>query len=547
MKKIKYKLLLTSLLLLAVSVVMFAATVYISGLQKDDGLVINLAGRQRMLTQKMTKEMLFALREMNQAGAVSPSSLANLKKTMKVFDVTLSGLLNGGEAPITLDPAGKKRLIPAAAEPAAGQLREVKKLWTDFQKEMNKFVEKQDYSGVSFVRKNNVPLLKAMNKAVGMMQKQAEGKVKTLFVVQVVCMFAGLLVLFLVFLWSQKGIVNPINETAAFAEAMASGDLSRSLNIRQQDEIGLLAASCNKMVRNLSRMFQDIKENVGTLVSSSSELNSIATSMANGAEETAGRANTVAAAAEEMNANMSSVAAASEEASTNVTTVAAGAEEMSVTIAEIVKNTDQGKQITDRAVAQTKSASQQINELGHAAQEIGKVTETIEEISEQTNLLALNATIEAARAGEAGKGFAVVANEIKDLAQQTANATGEIAARIKGIQDSTGNAVREIEEISRVNDEVNEIVAAIADAVDQQSATTREIAENVSQASQGIAEVNENVAQTSGVAADIAKDIAEVNELASGNSNSSALIQQNAGELSQVAAALAAMINKFTL
>lgn len=547
MKKIKYKLLLTSLLLLSVSVVMFAATVYISGLQKDDGLVINLAGRQRMLTQKMTKEMLFALREMNQAGAVSPSSLANLKKTMKVFDVTLAGLLNGGEAPITLDPAGKKRLIPAAAEPAAGQLREVKKLWTDFQKEMNKFVEKQDYSGVSFVRKNNVPLLKAMNKAVGMMQKQAEGKVKTLFVVQVVCMFAGLLVLFLVFLWSQKGIVNPINETAAFAEAMASGDLSRSLNIRQQDEIGLLAASCNKMVRNLSRMFQDIKENVGTLVSSSSELNSIATSMANGAEETAGRANTVAAAAEEMNANMSSVAAASEEASTNVTTVAAGAEEMSVTIAEIVKNTDQGKQITDRAVAQTKSASQQINELGHAAQEIGKVTETIEEISEQTNLLALNATIEAARAGEAGKGFAVVANEIKDLAQQTANATGEIAARIKGIQDSTGNAVREIEEISRVNDEVNEIVAAIADAVDQQSATTREIAENVSQASQGIAEVNENVAQTSGVAADIAKDIAEVNELASGNSNSSALIQQNAGELSQVAAALAAMINKFTL
>ena len=547
MKKIKYKLLLTSLLLLSVSVVMFAATVYISGLQKDDGLVINLAGRQRMLTQKMTKEMLFALREMNQAGAVSPSSLANLKKTMKVFDVTLSGLLNGGEAPITLDPAGKKRLIPAAAEPVAGQLREVKKLWTDFQKEMNKFVEKQDYSGVSFVRKNNVPLLKAMNKAVGMMQKQAEGKVKTLFVVQVVCMFAGLLVLFLVFLWSQKGIVNPINETAAFAEAMASGDLSRSLNIRQQDEIGLLAAACNKMVRNLSRMFQDIKENVGTLVSSSSELNSIATSMANGAEETAGRANTVAAAAEEMNANMSSVAAASEEASTNVTTVAAGAEEMSVTIAEIVKNTDQGKQITDRAVAQTKSASQQINELGHAAQEIGKVTETIEEISEQTNLLALNATIEAARAGEAGKGFAVVANEIKDLAQQTANATGEIAARIKGIQDSTGNAVREIEEISRVNDEVNEIVAAIADAVDQQSATTREIAENVSQASQGIAEVNENVAQTSGVAADIAKDIAEVNELASGNSNSSALIQQNAGELSQVAAALAAMINKFTL
>ncbi len=547
MNKIKYKLTVASLLLLAVSLVMFAATIYISGLQKDDGVVINLAGRQRMLTQKMTKEMLIALREKAEQGSVSAGMKAQLQKTMEVFDLTLSSLIESGSAPLTLDPSGVKRVIPAASEPAAAQLRQVSAIWTDFQASLRKVLGGRNGVAVKHILENNVPLLKTMNKAVGMMQKQAEGKVRTLFVVQVVCMLAGILIMILVVVWSQKGVVNPINETAVFAEAMASGDLSRSLNIRQQDEIGQLAASCNKMVRNLNQMFKDIKANVNTLVSSAGELNGIATSMASGAEDTASRANTVAAAAEEMNANMSSVAAASEEASTNVTTVAAGAEEMSVTIAEIVKNTDHGRQITDRAVTQTKSASERINELGQAAQEIGKVTDTIEEISEQTNLLALNATIEAARAGEAGKGFAVVANEIKDLAQQTADATGEIAARIKGIQDSTGNAVREIEEISRVNNEVDEIVVAIAEAVDQQSSTTQEIAENVSQASQGIAEVNENVAQTSGVAADIAKDIAEVNELASGNSNSSALVQQNSAELSQVAAALEAMINKFTL
>jgi methyl-accepting chemotaxis protein len=547
MNKIKYKLIVTNLLLLAISLVMFVATIYISGLQKDDGVVINLAGRQRMLTQKMTKEILIALREKSEQGSVSAGMKAQLQKTIEVFDLTLSSLIQSGPVPLTLDPSGVKRVIPAASEAVAAQLRQVSAIWTDFQACLQKVLGGRNGVAVKYIIENNVSLLKTMNKAVGMMQKQAEGKVRTLFVVQVVCMLAGILIMILVVVWSQKGVVNPINETAAFAEAMASGDLSRSLNIRQQDEIGQLASSCNKMVRNLNQMFKDIKENVNTLVSSAGELNGIATSMASGAEDTASRANTVAAAAKEMNANMSSVAAASEEASTNVTTVAAGAEEMSVTIAEIVKNTDHGKQITDRAVTQTKSASQRINELGHAAQEIGKVTDTIEEISEQTNLLALNATIEAARAGEAGKGFAVVANEIKDLAQQTANATGEIAAKIKGIQDSTDNAVSEIEEISRVNNEVDEIVSAIAEAVDQQSSTTREIAENVSQASQGIAEVNENVAQTSGVAANIAKDIAEVNELASGNSNSSALIQQSSGELSQVAAALEAMINKFTL
>lgn len=79
--------------------------------------------------------------------------------------------------------------------------------------------------------------------------------------------------------------------------------------------------------------------------------------------------------------------------------------------------------ITDEAVSEAKSASDNVDELGKAAQEISKVTEAITEISEQTNLLALNGTIEAARAGEAGKGFAVVANEIKELARQTAEAT----------------------------------------------------------------------------------------------------------------------------
>jgi methyl-accepting chemotaxis protein len=82
-------------------------------------------------------------------------------------------------------------------------------------------------------------------------------------------------------------------------------------------------------------------------------------------------------------------------------------------------------------VDRTKRASENIDNLSKSAQEIGKVVETINDISEQTNLLALNATIEAARAGEAGKGFAVVAGEIKALASQTAEATLEIRQKLK--------------------------------------------------------------------------------------------------------------------
>jgi len=183
--------------------------------------------------------------------------------------------------------------------------------------------------------------------------------------------------------------------------------------------------------------------------------------------------------------------------------------------------------------------------LGQAAREIGKVTETINAISSQTNLLALNATIEAARAGEAGKGFAVVANEIKELAQQTAAATGEIAARIKSIQDSTKTTVGEIEEIVRVNGEVDELVSGVAAAVEEQAATTREIAENVAQAAQGINEVNENVAQTTEVSGEIARDIAEVNETTSEMSNYSAQVHQSAEDMSRLAAELQQLMSGF--
>ncbi len=294
--------------------------------------------------------------------------------------------------------------------------------------------------------------------------------------------------------------------------AEGEGDLTKRLEIETDDEIGELAAGINAFIDNLQKMLRRMIRGMENLGGSSSQLNAIAEQMSRGADEAASRANNVATAAEEMNANMNTVAAAMEQAATNVATVASGTEEMSATIGEIAKNTETAKLITGQAVEQGKKTAASIDDLGQAALEIGKVTETINAISSQTNLLALNATIEAARAGEAGKGFAVVANEIKELAQQTAAATGEIAARIKSIQDSTRTTVNEIEEIVKVNGEVDELVSGVAAAVEEQAATTREIAENVAQAAQGINEVNENVAQTTEVSGEIARDISEVNE-----------------------------------
>ena len=106
-------------------------------------------------------------------------------------------------------------------------------------------------------------------------------------------------------------------------------------------------------------------------------------------------------------------------------------------------------------------------------------------MAEQTNLLALNATIEAARAGAAGKGFAVVAAEVKQLANQTALATHEIATQVGEIQISSGDAVAAIETIARLMQNVNVTTATIANSVSEQGAATVEISRNAQGAADG--------------------------------------------------------------
>lgn len=347
--------------------------------------------------------------------------------------------------------------------------------------------------------------------------------------------------------WLTRMITVPLSKGVELAKAIAAGDMTKSLDIDRGDEPGILATALNTMAGGLRTTLGDIRTEVTQVDDSSRRFASIAKQMASGAEETAGRSAQVAAAAEKMSSNQGSVAAAMEEAAVNVNMVASAAEEMKSTITEISENSSRAQQITSQAVSRSNSASERVNELGNAADEINKVTETITEISEQTNLLALNATIEAARAGEAGKGFAVVANEIKDLAGQTATATLDIRDKIQGIQHATGVTVSEIEEISRVIAEVDQMVTTIATAVEEQSATTSEIVENITQVSSGISEVNRNVAQNSSVTSGIASDIASVNASADKMNTSSSEVHRMADELAQVSEKLKTMIERFQL
>jgi methyl-accepting chemotaxis protein len=121
------------------------------------------------------------------------------------------------------------------------------------------------------------------------------------------------------------------------------------------------------------------------------------------------------------------------------------------------------------------------------------VLQLIQDIASQTNLLALNATIEAARAGEAGRGFAVVAAEVKQLANQTAQATGDIAAQILAIQTASRDSATAIDGIGKTVDRMSEIATAIAAAVEEQSLATKEIGESIQRASNETGEATSNI------------------------------------------------------
>ncbi len=347
-----------------------------------------------------------------------------------------------------------------------------------------------------------------------------------------------------------KGLLNDLGGEPGYvreiAQTVSRGDLTIHVELEERFR-GSVLWEMKEMVANLRSMFRDMVEGVQALSSSASELTAISRQMTSSAEHSSVRAHSVATAAEEMSASMASVSQAMDHATTNVSTVATATEEMTSTIGEVAKNSDKARIITAQAVNQASDITRQVVELGKAAREIGKVTETITAISAQTNLLALNATIEAARAGVAGKGFTVVASEIKELAQQTAAATEGIREKIENIQVSTRETVEDIGRISEVIQEVSEMISITAVAIEQQSVVTREIATNIAQAAYGINEVNDNVSQTSQVSEAIAHDVTEVNHTAGEISSSSAQVLMSSEELARLAEHLKAMAGRFKI
>lgn len=363
-------------------------------------------------------------------------------------------------------------------------------------------------------------MLEHQQKELEMVGQESDAMIKQSRLVVIGILIAAVVLSALLAIIIVRSITVPVQELIAANDRLADKDLTVSITLTGNDELGHLAESSRKMVESLRGILGQVSDSSAQIAAASSQLQSTAVQIATGAEEVASQTGSVATASEEMAATSGDIAQncmlAAETSRQSSDSANDGGAVVQETIAGMV-----------RIAERVKDSARTVESLGERSEQIGDIIETIQDIADQTNLLALNAAIEAARAGEQGRGFAVVADEVRALAERTTKATKEIGAMIKAIQDETKAAVSAMEEgvaevekgtefsqrsgeaLQTILKQIGEVtmqINQIATAAEEQTATTGEITMNVQQVTEVVQQTASGAAETAAAASQLASN-----------------------------------------
>jgi methyl-accepting chemotaxis protein len=314
------------------------------------------------------------------------------------------------------------------------------------------------------------------------------------------------------------------------AQRIAEGDLSQEIVLQPGDETSLLAAM-RAMQLELRKLIGIANQNAAAIVDASRHLKDSAHKVLEGSQQQNDAASSVAAMVEEMNASIDHIfgnATHSEEVAKNAGAVS---DQGSEVVADAVHEMD------DIALSVSQS-SHIIRELGLSSQKITDIVKVIKEIADQTNLLALNAAIEAARAGEQGRGFAVVADEVRKLAERTAQSTQEISGMVVEIQEAASNAVTSMEQgTTRVTEGVNKARRA--------GMAMAEIKDGTIQVVSSVADITHALREQSSAVSSAAREVERIAAMANENTMAVDDLARTSEGLNQLADSLYKSINHF--
>ena len=373
----------------------------------------------------------------------------------------------------------------------------------------------------------------------------------------------GFLITAIIFslIFINKTLSKPINAVIAAASALSAHDLTQKIKILSSDEMGRLGQAFNQVIDSLHEIISQVHDSAGVVSNSSQGIYSYTEQMSGSAQEIANVIDRIDKGAAEQARTVENTFRIIEKSAISLKLMAKNAKDVSKAVEEASINAQEGRIVAKEATEKIEwltntvlDTTKVIQDLGQMSKQIGEITSTITSIADQTNLLALNAAIEAARAGEAGRGFAVVAEEVRRLADGSAEAVRKISNLIKTIQNDTNRAVNSIQHSSQEVQEgklqvahLFEVLVKISKVVGNASSLTQQISDV---GEERVKEIEQAVKTISNAAAIAKESVSTTQQVTINVREQTALMQQMAStaeELTSLAANLKDIVGKFKL